>query len=67
MRGGGYSYSQVPMGDVWLWWSLEPGQCGAGLHSLSATLVERHPLLAAPITLTDVELVVSCTEGHSRL
>ena len=55
------------MGDVWLWWSLEPGQCGAGLHSLSATLVERHPLLAAPITLTDVELVVSCTEVHSRL
>ena len=55
------------MGDVWLWWSLDPRQCGAGAHILPAALVERHPLLAVPVVLTDVELVASCTQGPSRL
>lgn len=57
----------VAMGDVWLRWSLEGArQCGAGWHTLGATVVVRHPRLRVPIGLTDVELVVSYTTA-SRL
>eukprot|EP01051_Picozoa_sp_SAG22_P000309 SAG22_NODE_7_length_40155_cov_25.241356_22_plen_142_part_00 len=48
----------TPMGDVWLVWAMRPEQVAAGVHVLAAGLLERHPRLAAVLTLTDVELVV---------
>lgn len=51
-----------PMGDVWLLWQMRPEQCAAGAHMLRVGLLQRHPRLAAVLTLTDVELVVRYSE-----
>ena len=62
-KGSPHFAGAVPMGDVWLSWAMDAAKCAKGLHELAAVLVERHPQLAAVLTLTDVELVVRYPEA----
>ncbi|MED5417038.1 MAG: hypothetical protein VYC64_18990 [Candidatus Latescibacterota bacterium] len=43
---------------AWLEWDLTSREIEPGRHGVHVVLIERHPQLLAPITLTDVELVV---------
>lgn len=43
---------------AWLEWDLTSREIEPGRHEVHVVLIERHPQLLAPITLTDVELVV---------